>query len=123
MQQKLNACCSASEKKKIQNRIIRRTEHKAWQKIKRIKRFYRDVNEGDSAALKKLLCRNNPTNNITQIEREDKSNTTDADEIMNEFTAKYKNIYKSQGVNLSNQKTFIDFYSKNKTLTEDEKTL
>ena len=121
LQQKLNACCSASEKKKIQNRIIRRTEHKAWQKIKRIKRFYRDVNEGDSAALKKLLCRNNPTNNITQIEREDKSNTIDADEIMKEFTAKYKNIYKNQGVNLTNQKTFIDFYSKNKSLTEVEK--
>ena len=62
-------------------------------KFKSIRGFYLDLNHGDSGALKSLLSYFKVNKSIKQIKLKSGEISNDIDEIMNEFSSFYSNIY------------------------------
>ena len=62
-------------------------------KFKSIRGFYLDLNHGDSGALKSLLSYFKVNKSIKQIKLKSGEISNDIDEILNEFSSFYSNIY------------------------------
>ncbi|MEM6402862.1 MAG: reverse transcriptase family protein, partial [Cyanobacteria bacterium P01_D01_bin.116] len=81
-------------------------------KLKHIKEFYLDVNEGVSSAVKKWLFKRNPASNIESITNANGETLTETDSIIETFTQYYKDIYSNKNVDLEAQKEILNKYSK-----------
>ena len=92
-------------------------------KLKQIKNFYLDVNEGSSKALKKCLSNHSKMNNIERITKENGMETTDTDEILQTFRAHFKERYKNTTTDKNLRNDFISTFASGNQLRDSEKTL
>ena len=81
---------------------------KAHNKLKNLREFYNDINGGSSAAVKRRLKINNPTNNMTSLLSDVNVQLNGTDEIMNAFVDHYRNLYAKP----QNSPELNDFISK-----------
>ena len=81
---------------------------KAHNKLKNLREFYNDINGGSSAAVKRRLKINNPTNNMTSLLSDVNVQLNGTDEIINAFVDHYRNLYAKP----QNSPELNDFISK-----------
>lgn len=93
-------------------------------KVKNLKNFYLDLNEGDSATLKKWINRKNPANEISTVKLQTGETTENTTKIIDSFAEYFENIYSNKEVNLDSQKQIIkNFAKKHKIPKKDRKDL